>query len=102
MAELHLDERFNTGREVIGKGLAIGQKKVSYAFTTLWADIEVIRETQRKKNEAETTPAAVDSGAPVQAASARASAYISSWGTWASEKRKTGWGRASASDVPPT
>lgn len=34
--------------------------------------------------------------AQVQAASARAGAYLSSWGTWAAEKRKTGWNRTSS------
>lgn len=50
VAELHLDERFNTGKEVLGKHLATGQKKVSTAFNTLWADIEVMREAQRKRS----------------------------------------------------
>lgn len=52
VAELHLDERFNTGKEVLGKHLATGQKKVSTAINTLWADIEVMREAQRRKSEA--------------------------------------------------
>lgn len=33
----------------------------------------------------------------VQAASARAGAYLSSWGSWAAEKRKTGWRGSGAS-----
>lgn len=33
--------------------------------------------------------------ASVQAASARAGAYLSSWGSWAAEKRKKGWAPAS-------
>ncbi|KAF2456060.1 transport protein Avl9-domain-containing protein [Lineolata rhizophorae] len=49
ISELHLDERFQTGREVLGKHLATGQKKVSSAFNNLWADIEQMREAQRKK-----------------------------------------------------
>ncbi len=51
VAELHLDERFNTGREVLGKHLATSQKKVSSAFNNLWADIEERREAQRKRQE---------------------------------------------------
>jgi hypothetical protein len=35
----------------------------------------------------------------VQTASNRASAYLSSWGSWASEKKK-GWGTKSASTTP--
>jgi len=32
--------------------------------------------------------------ATVQAAGIKAGAYLSSWGAWATEKRKTGWGRS--------
>jgi hypothetical protein len=49
VAELHLDERIQNSREVLGKHLATGQKKVSTAFNNLWADIEAMREAQRKK-----------------------------------------------------
>lgn len=49
VAELHLDERFNTGKEVLGKHLATGQKRVSSAVNGLWADIEALREAQRKR-----------------------------------------------------
>jgi hypothetical protein len=37
--------------------------------------------------------------ANIQAASTRAGAYLSSWGSWASEKKK-GWGTKSASTTP--
>ncbi|OCL14171.1 cytoplasm protein [Glonium stellatum] len=123
VSELHLDERIQNSREVIGKQLAVGQKKVSSAFNNLWADIEVMREAQRKRNEEHKaaadgsgpSPAGDKSGhlarfpkapdmshaqASVQAASSRASAYLSSWGTWASEKRKAGWGRSSNPVTP--
>jgi hypothetical protein len=49
VAELHLDERLQNSREVIGKHLATGQKKVSTAFNNLWSDIEAMREAQRQK-----------------------------------------------------
>jgi hypothetical protein len=51
VAELHLDERFQSGREVIGKHFASGQKKVSTAFNNVWADIEAMREAQRRRHE---------------------------------------------------
>jgi hypothetical protein len=122
VAELHLDERIRDGREALGKHLATGQRKVSTAFNNLWNDIEVMREAQRK-NAAERRAAGEgmygDGGAKVngrpfhaatslrlpkasdlsqaqatvQAAGMKAGAYLSSWGAWASEKRKTGWGR---------
>jgi hypothetical protein len=61
VAELHLDERIQSSREVIGKHLATSQKKVSTAFNNLWNDIEAMRETQRLK-AAEEKAAAVASG----------------------------------------
>jgi hypothetical protein len=115
VAELHLDERFNSGREALGKHLATGQARVSEAFNNLWADIEKKREEQRRRaagrresgevdQEAEAktangtrypkAPDLTQAQAAVSAASQRAGAYLSSWGTWASEKRKAGWGRA--------
>lgn len=58
VAELHLDERLNSGREAMAKHLATGQKKVSSALNSLWADIEEMREAQRKKAEEQRVAAA--------------------------------------------
>lgn len=107
VAELHLDERFNQTREVVNERLAAGRTQVTSAFNRVWADIEVMREAQRKRGEearaAAAAASAADEKAPpqsgaaqqaqanVQAASQRASAYLSSWGSWAAEKRKQGW-----------
>ena len=114
VAELHLDERFNQTREVVGKRLADGRMQVSSAFNKVWADIEVMREAQRKRSEearatGATSPYSAEKSSPstgasrfskpdlhqaqasVTAAGQRAGAYLSSWGAWASEKRKTGW-----------
>lgn len=142
VSELHLDERVREGREVLNKTLASGQKRVSSAFNSFWADIEALREAQRKKNEekagntdrissdernnsneyaqsvrGDASPSennndnnnnnnntssafswfggrrapAVDisqAQATVNVAGQKAGAYISSWGAWASERRK--------------
>ncbi|KAF2168311.1 hypothetical protein M409DRAFT_65756 [Zasmidium cellare ATCC 36951] len=114
VAELHLDERFNQTREVVGKRLADGRVQVTSAFNKVWADIEVMREAQRKRSEEARAAAAAnpqpDKGqakfskpdlqtaqASVSAASQRAGAYLSSWGSWAAEKRKSGlWGKPGA------
>lgn len=48
---MHLDERLEKSREAIGKQLAVGQKKVSSAFNNLWAEMEAMREAQRKRQE---------------------------------------------------
>jgi hypothetical protein len=123
VSELHLDERFQSGREVIGKHLATGQKKVSTAFNSLWADMEAMREAQRQRaleqkeagasadgkqaapngRPAVKFPKAPDlsqAQASVAAAGQKAGAYFSSWGSWASEKRKTGWRSTSATVTP--
>ncbi len=119
---LHLDDRLAQSKEVLNKHLATGQKKVSTAFTNLWADIEAMREAQRKRAEATTansgsngvSPPLSEAGsdasstprhrtgpdlsaaqASVAAASHKAGAYISSWGVWAAERRR-GWGKPSA------
>ena len=118
VAELHLDERFNQTREVVGKRLADGRTQVTSAFNKVWADIEVMREAQRKRSEdaraaaatappVEKSPQGTAGGrfskpdlqhaqASVAAAGQRAGAYLSSWGSWAAEKRKTGWRSTSA------
>ncbi|CAK4031139.1 Late secretory pathway AVL9 [Lecanosticta acicola] len=118
VAELHLDERFNQTREVVGKRLADGRVQVTSAFNKVWADIETMREAQRKRSEesraaaaanpaSEKTPPGASKSqtqaqASVAAASQRAGAYLSSWGSWAAEKRKSGWGRSTSTTAAPT
>lgn len=115
VSELHLDERFSQTREVVGKRLADGRVQVTSAFNKVWADIETMREAQRKRSEesraANAASASASAATPsekarfqkpdftnaqasVAAASSRAGAYLSSWGSWAAEKRKSGWGRS--------
>ncbi|CAG8090061.1 unnamed protein product [Penicillium olsonii] len=118
VADLHLDDRVREGREALGRHFSTGQKKVSAAFNSFWSDIETMRETQRKRNEEKAatqsqrtslekdtplspTPsqdpndirprASIDvtqAQASVAAAGQKAGAYFSSWGSWASEKRR--------------
>lgn len=117
--ELHLDERFAQGRDMLGRNFAAGREKASSMFSKIYSDVEYMRESQRRRAEdAKTaTAAAADPSSPtdpsaypvditaaqqtVQTAGARAGAYMSSWATWAGEKRKQGgwgggWGRKSA------
>ncbi|KAF5572150.1 hypothetical protein FPANT_13302 [Fusarium pseudoanthophilum] len=112
--ELHLDERFAQGKEVLGRNLAAGREKASFVLNKLYADMEALREAQRRRAEearAASPPngsnqsAGQDSskaGQQGQSAGARAGAYIGSWAAWAGEKRRTsgwgaGWGRKPAS-----
>lgn len=48
---MHLDERLEKSREVINKQLAVGQKKVSSVVDNLWAQMDAMREAQRKRQE---------------------------------------------------
>ncbi|KAG7286960.1 hypothetical protein NEMBOFW57_006460 [Staphylotrichum longicolle] len=49
--DLHWDERFAVGKEVLGRNLAAGREKASTLFNKLYADMEGMREAQRRKNE---------------------------------------------------
>lgn len=48
---MHLDERLEKSREILGKQLAVGQQKFSSAYNRLWAEMEAMREAQRQKAE---------------------------------------------------
>jgi hypothetical protein len=87
--EFHLDERFAVGKEAIGRNLQAGRDKASTVFTKLYADMEALRETQRRKREAEAeTP------------KPKSASYIGSWSSWVGEKRKVGWGRPVRDPTP--
>jgi hypothetical protein len=102
--EFHLDERFAVGREVIGRNLQAGREKASTVFSKLYADMEALRESQRRKHEEQKREAEVnangqaaspahDQNGSRQTVTGKAGAYIGSWSTWMGEKRKAGWGR---------
>ncbi|KAH7072128.1 LAlv9 family protein [Paraphoma chrysanthemicola] len=119
VAEMHLNERLEKSREALGQQLAVGQQKVSSAYNRLWAEMEAMREAQKKRAE-EQRLAAEKEGRPIeqqgkwkpqapdlsnaqanlQAAKQSAGAYFSSWGSWATEKRK-GWGNKTPVSLPP-
>lgn len=129
VAELHLDERVREGRDALGRQLAIGKERFGQFSNKLWADIEAIRESQRKRAGEKSSAAGDDARgiapggqsdggglgrdriptqgskyyawpsraqapdlAQVQAtakdASAKAGAFLSSWGSWARDKGK--------------
>lgn len=119
--DLHLDERFAQGKEALGRNLAAGREKASTMFNKLYADMEALREAQRKKAEEAKLQAAtsekekssngggaVDLGKAsqtMQSVGSKAGAFVNSWAAWAGEKRKAaGWGRSSnaGSDAPTT
>lgn len=102
--DLHLDERFATGREVLGRNLAAGREKASTMFNKLYADMEALREAQRKRAEEggqETTQQ--QTAQQTQTVGTKAGAFVSGWAAWAGEKRKAaGWGRGSSGSSQTT
>jgi hypothetical protein len=111
--DFHLDERFAAGKEVLGRNIAAGREKASTVFNKLYADMEALRETQRKRQEehkalsdrnvgATPTAPSVTSEttrvqSTVQMVGSKAGAYMNSWAIWAGERRRNGWGRSSSS-----
>lgn len=110
--DLHLDERFAVGKEVLGKNLQAGREKASTVFNKLYADMEALRESQRRKHEEQRREAELngkpmsspgfmapdlnDARQTMASVGSKAGAYIGSWGTWMGEKRKNGWGRTAS------
>ncbi|KAH6607699.1 lalv9 family [Trichoderma cornu-damae] len=104
--ELHLDERFAQGRDILGRNFAAGREKASTMLNRLYSDVEQLREAQRRRADeaAKANEAGKNSGDGIsvdtakaqeatQTVGSRASAYMASWASWAGEKRKNGgWG----------
>jgi hypothetical protein len=89
MSDLHLDERFNNSKELIGRHLVTGQKKLTTTFNSIWADLEVMRETHRQRRVA----AASAGGDP-------SAARASEEGTPASPSKLSFFSRSSTSGPP--
>lgn len=66
VAEMHLNERLEKSREALGQQLAVGQQKFSSAYNRLWAEMEAMREAQRKRAEEQRLQAEKE-GRPVDA-----------------------------------
>lgn len=48
---MHLDERLEKSKEIIGKQLAVGQQRFSSAYNRLWTEMEAMREAQKQRAE---------------------------------------------------
>ena len=119
--DLHLDERFTQGREVMGRNLAAGREKASAMFNKFYADMEALRESQREAHR-KRTEEAKSQGLPspdprgsgnfgggvdltgaqktMQSMGVKASSYFNGWAAWGREKSKTGWGRPAGASPP--
>ncbi|KAH8197198.1 hypothetical protein TruAng_008652 [Truncatella angustata] len=114
--DLHLDERFAAGKEIVGRNAAAAREKASTMFNKFYADMEAMREAQRKRaEESRAVPTGTqknDTSVPnvdatkaqqtTNSVGAKAGAYIGSWASWAGEKRKQGWGSRSTSGTSGT
>jgi hypothetical protein len=67
---MHLDERLEKSRDALGKQFAVGQQKFSSAYNRLWAEMEAVREAQRKRAE-EARLQAEKEGRPVEPPAAK-------------------------------
>ncbi|VBB74048.1 Putative protein similar to protein AVL9 of Saccharomyces cerevisiae [Podospora comata] len=123
--DMHWDEKLAQGKEALGRNLAAGKEKASNIFNKLYADMEAMREAQRKKAEearieqekaasqqqAENRGGSPDSTASkttqnsqaaAQSVGSKAGAFVNSWATWAGEKRRKAWGGGSSTPPTPT
>lgn len=102
--DLHLDEKLAQGKEAAARNWAAAREKGGTMMTKFYAELETYREGQRKKAEEakraeNTAPAGStskdgnDPGTPTD----KPASYMSSWATWAGEKRKALAGRSSGS-----
>ncbi|KAI5779299.1 transport protein Avl9-domain-containing protein [Geopyxis carbonaria] len=100
--ELHLDEKVNAGKEAAAKALATGRNNLSLAFMNISKNVEKFREQRRLQEPTPSTTTAENTASentapekspviestPASPTVSGASAYLSSWATWAGEKRK--------------
>ena len=104
--DLHLDERFAVGKEVIGKNLEAGREKIGTVFNKLYSDMEALRENQRKRQEENKREqekiAAAQPHSPLDINGTKSAQNKVSWGTWLGEKKKIAFGRSSSTHSSPT
>lgn len=111
--DMHWDEKLAQGKEALGRNLAAGKEKASSIFNKLYADMEAMREAQRRKAEearrehekAELQAAEKEkeknSGDKMpehSSGKAGVGAFVNSWASWAGEKRRKAWGGGGGSD----
>lgn len=113
VSDMHLDEKIAQGREAVGRNLQAGKEKASTVLNKIYADMEAFREAQKKKaEEAKLQQEQQQQNAPASPVKSsshssydpnqptygeKASTYMSSWASWAGEKRKALANRSSGS-----
>ncbi|RKF80517.1 Late secretory pathway protein AVL9 [Golovinomyces cichoracearum] len=111
--EFLLDERFAVGKEILGRNLQAGKEKANVILNKLYADMEALRVSQKRKTDGAkpeaqrgiaTTLTSLELNSArltAQNIGNKAGAYIGSWGMWMDEKRKSGWGRGLGQQTKP-
>lgn len=107
--DLHLDEKLAVGKEVAARNWAVAREKGGTMMNKFYAELESYRESQRKK--AEEAKKAENPAAPSPSSKngndqatygEKAGSYMSSWASWAGEKRKALATRSSGSNGSTT
>lgn len=96
--ELHLDEKLAIGKEAAARNWAAAREKGGTMVNKFYAELESYREAQRKKAEEVKQAQASESlpNSPTVKNGGQQS-YMSSWASWAGEKRKALAARSSGS-----
>lgn len=107
--DLHLDEKLAVGKEVAARNWAAAREKGGTMMNKFYSELETYRESQRKKAEetkkadpAATASGALNDGTDQTTYGEKAGSYMSSWATWAGEKRKALAARSSGSNGSST
>lgn len=103
--DMHLDEKLAQGKEAAARNWAAAREKSGTMFTKFYAELEAYRESQRKKAEEakmaeDSAPASpiTKNGSGQPTYGEKAGSYMSSWASWAGEKRKALATRSSGSN----
>lgn len=104
--DLHLDEKLAQGKVAAARNWAAAREKGGTMINKFYAELESYREAQRKKAEetkgfqdSQPTSPTIRNGNG-QSYGEKAGSYMSSWASWAGEKRKALAARSSGSSNP--
>lgn len=102
--DLHLDEKLSQGKEAAARNWAVAREKGGTMINKFYSELESYREAQRKKaDEAKLVQDSVPVSPTIKNGNGptygeKAGSYMSSWASWAGEKRKALAARSSGSN----
>ncbi|KAF3767378.1 hypothetical protein M406DRAFT_288392 [Cryphonectria parasitica EP155] len=86
--DLHLDEKIASGREAAARNWAVAREKGGSVINKFYTELEAYREAQRKKAEENRLSLSSEPASPSVKNGSAQQSYLSSWTSWAGEKRK--------------